>query len=33
MNEPEYYNRQKAVWDENELQEIKDEYEIKKMNI
>ena len=33
MNAPEYYNRQKFVWDENELQEIKDEYEIKKMNI
>ena len=33
MNAPEYYHRQKAVWDENELQDIKDEYENKKMNI
>ena len=33
MNEPEYYNRQKAVWDENELKEIINEYETKKMNI
>jgi len=33
MNEPEYYNRQKAVWDENELKDIMDEYENKKMNI
>jgi hypothetical protein len=33
MNAPEYYHRQKAVWDENELQSIKDEYENKKMNI
>jgi hypothetical protein len=32
MNAPEYYHRQKAVWDENELQDIKDEYENKKMN-
>jgi hypothetical protein len=27
MNEPEYYNRQKAAWDENELKDIIDEYE------
>jgi len=33
MNEPEYYNRQKAMWDENELQEIKNEYETDKMTI
>jgi hypothetical protein len=33
MNEPEYYNRQKVICDENELQEIKDEYENKKMTI
>jgi hypothetical protein len=33
MNEPEYYHRQKAMWDENELKDIMDEYENKKMNI
>jgi hypothetical protein len=33
MNEPEYYNRQKAIWYDNELQDIKNEYEIKKMTI
>ena len=33
MNTPEYYNRQKAFWDESELQTIQDEYETKKMNI
>ena len=33
MNTPEYYHRQKAFWDESELQTIKDEYEIKKMTI
>ena len=33
MNEPEYYNRQKAVWDENELQTIRNQYENDKMNI
>jgi hypothetical protein len=33
MNAPEYYHRQKAFWDESELQTIQDEYETKKMNI
>jgi hypothetical protein len=33
MNAPEYYHRQKVVCDENELQEIKNEYETDKMTI
>ena len=33
MNAPEYYHRQKAFWDESELQTIQDEYETDKMTI
>jgi len=33
MNKLEYYSRQKTEWDENELQQMKAEYETKQMNI
>jgi hypothetical protein len=33
MNAPEYYHRQKASWNENELQTICDQYETDKMTI
>lgn len=33
MNTLEYYTRQKLSWDENEIQEIKSEYEEKEMTI
>jgi hypothetical protein len=33
MNAPEYYHRQKASWNENELQTISDQYETDKMTI
>jgi len=33
MNKLEYYSRQKTEWDENELQQMRAEYETKEMNI
>ena len=33
MNSLEYYNRQKEVWNENELCDIRNEYDVKEMTI
>lgn len=33
MNSLEYYNRQKNTWEENEIEEIKKQYEIEEMTI
>jgi hypothetical protein len=33
MNSLEYYNRQKESWEDNEIQQLKSEYEIKEMTI
>ena len=33
MNSLEYYNRQKDSWEDNEIQQLKSEYEIKEMTI